>query len=118
MLIAKLNSPFTFTQQSVFLKTITKEANYFSVMPINYVLGSKNSSFSVDFFNLEEYEKLPSSQAEGEKEMKNQMKLVKRNIINLTNEELSSWGENDESLLQIVANKCGLVISEFINLEI
>ena len=35
----------------------------------------------------------------------------------LTSEELSDWGSDDKSLLEIFANKFDLVISEFIQEE-
>lgn len=117
MIAAKLKNKLVMTFQVSPFETIQKEAGYFSVIPFGYKPGDKGCTFQVEFFEFVEVPKYPASQVEGEKEMMLEQKSIKRFQQILKSEEYSSWGENDESLLEIFAKRYNLVIESFIETD-
>lgn len=118
MLIAKLNTELELIIQISPVKTETRTVNCFYVIPLGYKLGTSKSDFHVHFCKENEVPKNPANHVEGEGEMKKEYTAEKIFYQTLTSEELANWGSDDKSLLEIIANKNGLVISEYLNIEI
>lgn len=117
MIAAKLKNKLVMTFQTSPFETIQKEASYFHVIPVGYKLGDKACTFHVEFFDLVEVPKYPSSQVPEEQEMVLERKLIKKFQQILDSKEYSTWGENDESLLEIFAKRYNLVIESFIETD-
>lgn len=113
MLFAKLKSPKTFSYNASPMEVLNIDTTCIKVQPINYELGTKEVRFFIDFCILKEVPKYQSSIPLQDQEMTFIPESVKRFDVDLTTEELANWGENDESLLQIVANKYNLEIESF-----
>lgn len=113
MLLAKLKTPKIFVYHVNPIETLDIAATCISMNPIQYELGSSKVDFFVDFHILKQVPKYPSSLPLENQEMKEIPEIVKRFSVQLTNEELATWGENDETLLQLFANKYNLEIESF-----
>lgn len=113
MLYAKFKSPKTFSYTVSPIETINIDTTCMKVVPVDYVLGATKVRFFVDFCILKEVAKYQSSVPLQNQEMKVIPESVKRFDIELANEELTNWNENDESLLQIIADKYNLEIESF-----
>ena len=86
-------------QENIFQQPSVVDCDYMLAMAIPYALGSDVTRFEVQFGILN----------------KNQQELdvfQMKTMINLelTKEELASWGENDEACLNIIAKKLGTTI--------
>lgn len=115
MLIAKLKKPIDFIIHISPTKTENRVADCFHVIPTNYLVGGKTTSFQVHFTKSKIVPLNPSSNLEGEGETTIEYETQKIFSAILEQEEMATWGENDESLLQIIAQKYGIEIDSFIN---
>lgn len=115
MLIAKLKNTIDFEINSTPTKKETRICNAFFATPLNYVLGEKKASFNVTFGEIKEVSKNPSSDIQGEGETTYDIDRKKIFNITIDGEDLDKWGANDESLLQIIAEKYEIEIEEFKN---
>lgn len=113
MLYAKFRNPKTFYYSVTPIETINIDTICMKVVPVDYVLGATKVRLFIDFCILKEVPKYQSSVPLQNQEMKLIPESVKRFDVDLTNEELANWNENDESLLQIVANKYNIEIESF-----
>lgn len=113
MLYAKLKTPKTFSYDVSPVETLSVNATHIRLAPIDYVLGTATVRLFIDFCILKEVPKDQSSTPIEDQEVTFLPESVKRFDLDLTNEEVSNWNENDESLLQIVADKYNLEIEGF-----
>ena len=81
----------------------TVSLTHMTVWCRNYTPGSDDNIFTTQFG-------VPVLNTEGE--MKD-ITIGAQEGVKLTQAELSTWGSNDESLYNIVANKLGLTITSF-----
>lgn len=114
MLVAKLKNPLEINVNISPIKVEKRICDSFYVVPLGYVLGAKEASFHVHFTKSELDKTNPSSDVDGEGEMKEAFNTKKIFSAILDEAELSLWGTNDESLLQIIAKKYELEIDSFV----
>jgi hypothetical protein len=100
MLLGKLATPASkVIQNGAFGNTIAT-ADYMVVSTQRFVIGEGKISFELRFGNII---------TENEKE---RFDIVLRQIIEMTSEELATWGTDDSVLLDIVALKLGTTLTE------
>jgi len=102
MLLGKLSKAAEKVYQITPFTTEIVTAEYMSVNADKYVIGAKDVSFELRFG------KLVLDEANQPKEFQ----IVIRENVKFTSDELSTWGTNDSIVLDIVANKFGLTITE------
>jgi len=94
----------------------------FFVQNQSYNLGDKKGTFQTIFTKkIEEIETKASepqngtSGTSGESEPKIRVRYEQRKVfmVQLNEEELSTWGTNDEDLMQTIATKLGVEIASF-----
>lgn len=117
MLVAKLKTPIDFVINISPTKTETRTADSFYVIPLGYTLGAKEAQFHVMFGKLKEVPKNPSSYVQGEGEVTYEVSIEKVFGGLLNEQELSNWGNTDESLLQIFAQKYEIEIDSFLQIN-
>jgi len=109
MLVAKISPAASFVSQSnPFGQPETTTADYIAVVSYNYIIGgSMRSSFQVllGLYNPGIGEHAPV------------FKSISDVKVELTNEELASWGTDDKFILNAVAGKLGISIVEVIEEE-
>jgi hypothetical protein len=104
MLVAKITPPAKKVIEVSPFSSTTEELNYMTAIARPYVPGSESTNFQVQFGSLNSNENTRfSSQLNSQ--------------LNLTSEELSNWGTNDEVLLEIIANKLGVDVIEIIEVS-
>lgn len=108
MLFAKLTQPIVKTYHRNIFNPITISGSYISVNTQEYVLGAPTSSFICRIGNLE-YDEFGSVRY---------FKDFARYQVNLTSDELSNWGTDDTSCLEIITTKLGLEVEEYLDLDI
>lgn len=100
MLLGKLTTPLTKVFQVNALKTETTNAEYLVVATNKYVIGKPNVKFEVRFGNII---------VENKRE---RFDIVLRHALDMSMEELASWGTDDSIVLDLVAQKLNLSILE------
>lgn len=100
MLLGKLVAPATKVYQNGSFNFTTATANYMVVATQRFVIGEDKASFELRFGNVI---------IEDEKE---RFDVVLREKIEMTSEELSTWGIDDAVLLDLIAAKLGTSITE------
>lgn len=113
MLVAKLKSPLQMSVQISPVKTETREVDSFYAIPLGYVLGEEKVDLHVFFTKEHDVLKNPSSDVKGEGEMIKEYSQQKVFNLTLSSEETIDWGNDDKSLLQIIARKYGIEIESF-----
>ena len=114
MLIAKLKNQIEINVNISPIKVEKRIIDSFYVRPLGYVLGAKESDFHIHFTKSKMVKKNPSSDVDGEGEMEEVFNEMKIFMSKLDETELSEWGTNDESLLEIFAKKYELEIDSFV----
>lgn len=113
MLYAKINPKAKFVKQNnPFTTPVEVEAEYFTALARIYEPNSPKTSFEVIFGNdnnvdVEQF-------LDGTKSSR--FDRVSTYIVELTAEELTSWGTDDSEMLVAVAKKLGTNIVEFVDL--
>ena len=107
MIIAKITPTASKITQVTPFSSVTKSLDYMTAIARPYVAGASETGFQVTF---------------GTVEVDNEGKIIKFNNetnerLVLTSEELSTWGTNDETLLNIIADKIKVTISKFETLD-
>ena len=105
MLLGKLQTPATKVYQIDPFTTQTATAEYMVVSTTQYVIGSEKVSFQLRFCNIIEENDIE------------RLDVVNRLHIDLTQEELLTWGTDDSILLDIIAEKINNSIVEKITRE-
>lgn len=100
MLLGKLATPATKVLQNGAFNTTTISAEYMEVSTQRYVIGEDKTLFELRFGNVI---------TENDKE---RFDIVLRQDLELTSEELATWGTDDSVLLDIIAAKLGATITE------
>ena len=100
MLLGKLGTPATKTYEISPFETKTVEAWYMVAKAERYVIGDPKIEFELRFGNL----KIENG--------KQEFDVLTRSKLELTNEELASWGTDDSIVLDLVAAKLGNTITE------
>ena len=100
MLLGKLATPAIKVVQNGAFATTSIPAEYLVVSTQRFVIGEDNASFELRFGNVI---------TENEQE---RFDGVLREVLELTSEELATWGTDDSVLLDIIAAKLGTSITE------
>lgn len=118
MLLAKLGQKATFVQQQSPFQTISVDAHHFTAIARPYQLGGKNTSFEVVFGNhIEAVEGVEASEGvEAVRAQEARFEQVSTSRLELTSEELASWGTDDKAVLEVIASKYGTTCLEFVTL--
>jgi len=102
MLLGKLETPFTKVIQSGPFESTTITADYMVIGTQTYVMGENNVTFELRFGNIII------------EDLNERFDIVSRHNLQMTQEELSTWGTDDTILFQLVADKIGVSIVETI----
>ena len=108
MLLGKLSKAAEKVYQITPFTTEIVTAEYMSVNADKYVIGAKDVSFELRFG------KLVLDEANQPKEFE----VVIRDNVKLTSEELSTWGTDDSIVLDLIATKLGVTITEKIETQL
>lgn len=93
------------TKVSPFSST-TETLNYMTALARPYIPGGKVNNFQVRYGSVEKNE-------EGEIVRFDEHESQR---LELTSEDLKTWGTNDETLLEIIASKLGLSVKNYHNI--
>jgi hypothetical protein len=107
MLVSKINPTAKKVVEVSPFSSTTQELSYMTAIARPYVAGSEKTTFQVQFGELITDSEGVVQKFEGK---------MNSQII-LTKEELSTWGTNDEVLLNIVSSKLGITSTEFIEIS-
>lgn len=105
MLICKITPSATKVNIISPFSSTTESLDYMSVIARPYIPGEDENNFNVVYGSV-------TTDDEG---VINKFNQKESQRMMLTKEELSTWGTNDETLLQIVATKLGISIVSFHN---
>jgi hypothetical protein len=122
MLLARLETPVTKVYQTDNLQTISVECNYMFAYAKNYGIGKNEIDFEVRFGNFEErkHNAMLGIDVTPADEVTNINARVTETfdtvirtsqVLNL-NEDLKDWTNDDSHVLDVIAQKMGLVIEE------
>jgi hypothetical protein len=100
MLLGKLASPAIKVYQNGAFNSTTATADYMVVSTQRFVVGEDKANFEVRFGN---------TLIENEEE---RFDVVLRENVEMTSEELSTWGTDDSVLLDLIATKLGTTLTE------
>lgn len=106
MLFAKINPPSSIAKQIDAFSYDVIEGHYMTASAVPYILGSGKTSFQVFFGNFTQ----PVPESEPAVVPFN---IIYTMFIELTAEQLSTWGNNDEDALTVIANFLNVEILEF-----
>jgi hypothetical protein len=102
MLYGKINPTAKFAQQAGPFETPSSiEAGYIAVIANRYIAGASKTNFQIVFGNLVIENTI------------SKFKEISSSSVELTSEELSTWGTDDKILLNLVADKIGTKCEEF-----
>ena len=105
MLLGKLASPAVKVYQNGAFSTTAASAEYMIVSTERFVIGEDKASFELRFGNVI---------IENEKE---RFDVLLRENLQMTSEELATWGTDDSVLLDLIAAKLGTTVTEKITKE-
>jgi hypothetical protein len=106
MLVGKINPTAKFQKQTnPFSQPEVIEANHMSVIGRPYIAGAAKNRFQVVFGNLEV------------KGKKTRLQELGSSDLELTSEDLATWGTDDTILLTIAAAKLGVAVSDFVEVQ-
>lgn len=100
MLLGKLETPAVKVYQTSAFNTTAISAEYMVVSAEKFVIGDDKVGFELRFGNII---------MEHNKE---KFDIIMRQNVQLTSDELSTWGTDDSILLDIIATKLGTSITE------
>ncbi len=100
MLLGKLATPATKVYQNGAFSSTTATADYMVVSTQRFVIGDDKANFEIRFGNIV---------TENDE---NRFDIVLREHLEMTSDELSTWGTDDSVLLDLIANKLGTTITE------
>jgi hypothetical protein len=100
MLLGKLTTKATKIYQNGAFDTTTATADYIVVSTEKFVIGAEKATFELRFGNII---------VESEEE---RFDVLLRDKIEMTSDELSTWGTDDSVLLDLIATKLGNSITE------
>jgi hypothetical protein len=105
MLIAKINPPAVKSIGVTPFSSTTTNLNYMTAIARPYAPGASSTSFQIQFgtANLNEIDEIIGFRNELDSQ------LV------MTSEELSTWGTNDDTLLNLIASKLGVSVIEIVD---
>jgi hypothetical protein len=109
MIIAKLNPGISvINQNSPFESPVTTTYNWMSAIVQRYIPGAANYSVKLVYgtVTMDEADALPMI-----------FRNVGGSLVELTAEEISTWGTNDVVLLEILATKLNLTIESTYEIE-
>ena len=102
MLYAKINPTAKFAQQAgPFDIPYSIEAKHIVVIANRYIAGAFKTNFQIVFGDIVIENTI------------SKFKEISSSSVELTSEELSTWGTDDKILLNLVANKIGTICEEF-----
>jgi hypothetical protein len=111
MLYAKITPSAEIVAQTTPFEHSTTNAPYMSVVANPYVPDAEVTNFTISFG----YSVLPVAPEEPQP---SPYVFIYTYQLLLTKQELATWGTDDEELYEIVANKLGCSIVEFINVDL
>lgn len=100
MLLGKLASPAVKVYQNGAFSTTAASAEYMIVSTERFVIGEAKAMFELRFGNII---------VENEEE---RFDVLLRDKVEMTSEELATWGTDDSVLLDLIAAKLGTTITE------
>lgn len=100
MLLGKLASPAVKVYQNGAFSTTATNADYMIVSTQRFVIGEDKVSFELRFGNII---------IENEKE---RFDVLIRENLQMTSDELATWGTDDSVLLDLIATKLGATLTE------
>lgn len=105
MLIAKINPPAVKSIGVTPFSSTTTNLNYMTAIARPYVPGASSTNFQIQFgtANLNEIDEIVGFQNE-----------LNSQIV-MTSEELSTWGTNDDILLNLIASKLSVSVLEIVD---
>jgi hypothetical protein len=106
MLLGKLATPAIKVYQNGAFATTNATADYMSVTAQKFVIGESEVSFELRFGNII---------TENEQE---RFDILLRENIEMTSEELSTWGTDDSVLLDLVAVKLGTTLTDKVQTDL
>lgn len=118
MLLAKISPNAVFTQQESPFQSTSVEAHHVTALARPYQLGGAQTNFELVFGNLIS-EVAAVEASEGVEEVHAQparFEQVSTSRVELTSEELASWGTDDKVVLEALAAKLGTTCIEFTTL--
>jgi hypothetical protein len=106
-IFAKINPPISLAQQSnLFNQTVTYEiGDYMTAIAVPYVLGSDLENFRV-FYGRCDFDESGSVIS---------FKTIHSQTITLSGTVIENWGENDDVILQAIANQEGITIEKIVS---
>lgn len=107
MLYARINPNAIIYNMENPLNPTPVELDVFTVFAKQYGIGAKKINFEIQYGVV--------TIDINDKPIYFEKKISK--FLRLTNEEISTWGVEDNTLLEIVANKIGTTITEFISID-
>lgn len=118
MLLGKLAQKATFVQQQGPFQSTSADAHYFTAIARPYRLGAEQTNFEVLFGNY-----IPavagvkaSEGVEAVAAQEAKFEHISSSQIELTSEDLASWGTDDKVVLEKIASKYGTSCLEFVTL--
>lgn len=106
MLLAKINPTAEKVIEVTPFSSTTISLEYMTAIARPYVAGGSQTNFIVEFGTITEVDGVATSF----------MTRTQTNL-NLTSEELSTWGTNDEILLSIIAGKLNVGVVSYVNVN-
>lgn len=117
MLVAKLKNQFKTQVELSPNKFEERVGDAIHTKVYGYQLGMKNFRIRVDIVKEKIVPLNPSSDVDGEGLSIKEYETIKIYHINLNEQDLSRWGNNDSDLLIIAAEKIGLEIDRIVDVE-
>lgn len=106
MLLGKLATPAVKVFQNGAFATTTATADYMVVSTQKFVIGEPKTNFELRFGNII---------TENEQE---RFDIVLREYVQMTSEELSTWGTDDGVLLDLIAAKLGTTLTDKVQTDL
>lgn len=117
MLIANLTNEVSVEIPINFIEKEVRVMDCFHIQSHTFEIGAKSATFQVLFLKKKIEVANPASTVQNEEPTEPITKIkydrVKGFMVNLNEEELSTWGTNDEVLLHTIATKLGVEIESF-----
>jgi len=120
MLVANLTNEVSIELPKNLLEKEVRVTDSFHIQSHQYQIGGKSGSFQVLFLKKIVQPNNPSSSPQNEEnqETKTRYDRIKAFMVHLNEEELSTWGTNDETLLHTIATKLGVEVASFTYIDV
>jgi len=109
MLVCKISPSASIVSQLTPFEHLETSAPYMTVVANQYVPNADSTTFNIIFGNL-------VSPVPAEDPQPSPFIVLYTYSLTLTKAQLSTWGTDDDELLQIIANQIGTTILEFVNI--